>query len=341
MSLLPFLHRVVDQENLTAMDAEQAMRVILEGQAEPTQISAFLTALRMKKETDEEVLGFARAMRAMATSVDAGIAGEPLLDIVGTGGDGHSTFNISTTSSFVVAGAGVRVAKHGNRSISSRCGAADVLEALGVKLIGNPEQIGRAIREVGIGFLYAPALHPAMKHAQPVRRELKMRTVFNLLGPLTNPAGATRQVVGAPSADTAALIAKVLASLGLARALVVYGSDGMDEITTTGPTLALDVHSGAIAHRDLTPADFGLPVARIEDLRGGDASENVKIVQAVLAGEQGPKRDIVLANSAAALVTAGRASDFREGVEIAADSIDSGAAWRKVEGLAKFTSQCA
>ncbi len=340
MSLLPFLHRVLDRENLTAADAERAMAVILGGEAPPTHISGFLVALRMKGETDEEILGFARAMRQKAIPVDPGVAGEPLLDIVGTGGDGHSTFNISTTAALVVAGAGVRVAKHGNRSISSRCGAADVLEALGVKIIEDPDKMGRAIREIGIGFLYAPALHPAMRYAQPVRRELKIRTVFNLLGPLTNPAGATRQLVGAPSPKAADLLAKVLASLGVARALVVHGADGMDEITTTGPTLVLEVHSGAIAHREITPADFGLSTARIKDLRGGEPANNVEIVRAILGGEKGPKRDIVLANAAAALATAGRTSNFREGVEMAAESIDSGAARRKAEELADYTQRC-
>ncbi len=340
MSLLPFLHRVASRENLAAADAERAMNAILEGEASSTQIGAFLVALRMKGETDEEVLGFARAMRAKATPVDAGIAGEPLLDIVGTGGDGHSTFNISTTAAFVAAGAGVKVAKHGNRSISSRCGAADLLEALGIKLIEDPEQMGRSIREIGIGFLYAPILHPAMRHAQPARRELKMRTVFNLLGPLTNPAGATRQLVGAPSPAAADLLAKVLASLGAVRAIVVHGMDGMDEITTTGPTLSLSVHSGAIAHQDLTPADFGLPVARLEDLRGGDAGENAEITWAILRGESGPRRDIVIANAAAALVASGRVTDFLEGADLAAGAIDSGAARRKAEELADFSQRC-
>jgi anthranilate phosphoribosyltransferase len=337
MSLLPFLSRVAERENLTAADADSAMSVILEGDATPVQIGAFLVALRMKGETDEEVLGFARAMRAKAMPVDAGIAGEPLLDIVGTGGDGHSTFNISTTAAFVAAGAGVKVAKHGNRSISSRCGAADLLENLGIKLIDDPEHMGRAIREVGIGFLYAPALHPAMRYAQAARRDLKMRTVFNLLGPLTNPAGATRQLVGVPSPAAADLLAKVLASLGAVRAIVVHGSDGMDEITTTGPTLALTVHSGAIAHQDLTPADFGLPTARLEDLRGGEAAENAEITRRILAGEAGPKRDIVIANAGAALVAAGKVQDYREAAAIAAESIDSGAAMRRAEELAAFT----
>lgn len=337
MSLLPFLHGVADRENLTAADAELAMNAILSGEATSAQIAAFLVALRMKGETDEEVLGFARAMRAKATPVDPGLAGEPLFDIVGTGGDALGTFNISTAAAFVVAGAGVRVAKHGNRSISSRCGSADVLEALGVKLIEDPGLIGRAIREVGIGFLFAPALHPAMKYAQPARRELKMRTVFNLLGPLTNPAGATRQLVGAPSRAAAELMAKVLASLGLARAFVVHGSDGLDEITTTGPTLALEIHSGAIAHHTLTPGDFGVPLASLEDLRGGDSAENAAITRLILNGQTGPRRDIVLVNAAAALVAAGKASDLREGMTLAAGSIDSGAARRKAEDLAAFT----
>ena len=339
MSLLPFLLRVTNRENLASADAEQAMNAILDGEATPTQIGAFLVALRMKGETDEEVLGFAQAMRAKATPVDPGVAEEPLLDIVGTGGDGGATFNISTVAAFVVAGAGVRVAKHGNRSFSSRCGAADVLESFGVKLIGDPELLGRAIREIGIAFLFAPSLHPAMRYAQPVRRDLKMRTVFNLLGPLTNPAGATRQLVGASSPDAADLLAKVLASLGVARALVVHGTDGMDEITTTGPTIALEVQSGAIAHHELAPADFGLPEASSRDLQGGDAAANAAILRAILDGEEGPKRDIVLANAGAALVTAGKAADYPQGVRLAAEWFESGSARRKAEELAAFTQR--
>jgi len=336
MPLVPFLHRVTERENLTAADAEQAMNAILGGSVPAVQIAAFLVALRMKGETGEELLGFARAMRAKSTHVDAGPDAEALLDIVGTGGDGHSTFNISTTAAFVAAGAGARVAKHGNRSISSRCGAADVLESLGIELLTDAERMGEAIREVGIGFLFAPALHPAMKHAMPARRELKMRTVFNLLGPLTNPAGATRQLTGAPSPSAAELMATVLASLGTERAFVVHGADGMDEITTTGPTLALEVVSGEIIRHRLTPDDFGVPAARLEELRGGDGAENAQITRRILGGEKGPKRDIVLVNTAAALVAAGLADDFREGVAMAADSIDSGAALAKLEQLAAF-----
>ena len=337
MDLSPFLNRVLAGDNLSPAQAEEAMNVILEGAAGPVQIGAFLVALRMKGETAGEVLGFARAMRAKATRVDAGSGAGPLLDIVGTGGDGHSTFNISTTAAFVAAGAGVRVAKHGNRSISSRCGAADVLEGLGIGLLADPELMGRAIREVGIGFLFAPALHPAMKHAQPVRRELKIRTVFNILGPLTNPAGADCQLTGAPSLAAAELMARALAELGVRRAFVVHGSDGLDEITLTGETYAFEVREGSVTRRDLSPADFGLPTARLEEFRGGDASENAAIVRAVLAGETGPRRNIVLANTGAALVAAGRARDLREGVAAAAEAIDSGAAREKAEQLAAFT----
>jgi len=339
MSLLTYLHRVSDRENLTAEEAESAMASVLTGDATTPQIAAFLVALRMKGETADELLGFAKAMRSQATAVDPGVAGEPLLDVVGTGGDGQSTFNISTTAAFVVAGAGVRVAKHGNRAISSKCGSADVLEKLGIKLLSDPEMMGRAIREIGIGFLFAPALHPAMRHAMPARQELKMRTVFNLLGPLTNPAGATRQLVGAPSASAAELMASVLARLGLARAFVVHGSDGLDEITTTGPTLALEVSHSAIAHRTISPDDFGVKEASAEALKGGDGDENAAITRAILAGETGPKRDIVLVNAAAALVAAGAAKDFLEGAGVAAKSIDSGAARRRVEELAAFTQQ--
>ncbi len=339
MALLPFLNRILAGEHLSSAEAEEAMNAILEGAASPVQIGAFLVALRMKGETAGEVLGFARAMRAKATRVDAGGGTGPLLDIVGTGGDGHSTFNISTTAAFVAAGAGVRVAKHGNRSISSRCGAADVLEGLGVRLLVDPELMGRAIREVGIGFLFAPALHPAMKHAQPVRRELKVRTVFNILGPLTNPAGADCQLAGAPSLEAAELMARVLAELGLRRAFVVHGSDGLDEITLTGKTYAFEVRDGSVTRRDFSPADFGLPSARLEEFRGGDAAENAAIVRTVLAGETGPRRDIVLANTAAALVAAGRARDLPEGVAVAAESIDSGAARRKADELAAFTQK--
>jgi anthranilate phosphoribosyltransferase len=341
MSLIPYLQRAVERENLNAAEAEQAMTVILSGRASTAQIAAFLVALRMKGETAAELVGFARAMRAMGSRVPVDLDGEPLLDTCGTGGDCSGTFNISTVCAFVVAGAGVRVAKHGNRSISSQCGSADVLERLGVKIGLGPEQTARAIREVGIGFLFAPAYHPAMKHAQPARVELKMRSVFNLLGPLTNPAGATAQVAGAPSDKAAALMAGALAALGLERGFVVHGSDGLDEITTTGPTLAFDIRCGRVLERTLDPADFGVSQAAPADLKGGDADLNCTLAYAILEGEIGPKRDIVLVNASAALVAAGKARDFEEGMTLAARSIDSGAALAKLKALACFSASAA
>jgi anthranilate phosphoribosyltransferase len=337
MSFLPFLHRAASRENLTSSDAQKAMELILSGDVTTAQIAAFLVALRMKGETADEILGFARAMRERSTRVSPNLHGETLLDTCGTGGDGQSTFNISTVAAFVVAGAGVKVAKHGNRSLSSLCGSADIFEGLGVKIGITPEQVAQSIREVGIGFLYAPAMHPAMKHAQAARLELKMRTAFNLLGPLTNPAGATAQLVGAPSPEAAELMAAVLASLGLQRGFVVHGADHLDEISTTGNTLVLEIRSGAIAQHTLTPKDFGLKRAKLSDLKGGDSAVNVAIARSILAGEEGPKRDIVLANASAALVAAGKAADFLAGVQMAAESIDSGRARDKVEALVEFS----
>lgn len=338
MSLLAYLERVVGRENLSAEEARAAMETILSGRASHAQIAAFLVALRMKGETVEELVGFARAMRAMAAPVNAGGGDEPLLDTCGTGGDGSGTFNISTIAAFVVAGAGVRVAKHGNRSISSQCGSADLLEALGIRVAVSAEQAARAIRETGIGFLFAPAMHTAMKHAQPVRVELKMRTVFNLLGPLTNPAGANTQVAGAPSPRAAELIAGALAALGLRRGFVVHGADGLDEITTTGPSLLFAIRDGGVERRTVTPDDFGVPVARAEALRGGDPARNLEIAREVLAGCPGPRREIVLVNASAGLVAAGRAASFSEAMRLAAESIDAGAARDKVEALARFTN---
>jgi anthranilate phosphoribosyltransferase len=336
MALLPYLERVVSRVDLSSAEALEAMRAVLSGQASQPQIAAFLVALRMKGETVDELVGFARAMREMAAPIDCGPSVEPLLDTCGTGGDGASTFNISTIAAFVVAGAGVRVAKHGNRSISSRCGSADLLEALGIAIAVPPAEVGRAIREIGIGFLFAPAFHSAMKHAQPVRVDLRMRTVFNLLGPLTNPAGADAQLAGAPTPHAAEWIAGALAALGLRRGFVVHGSDGLDEITTTGPTLAFSIAEGSVERLTLTPADFGVPVAKPEDLKGGDLARSVEIARTVLMGSAGPQRDVVLVNASAALVAAGKAASFAEGAVLAARSIDSGAAWGKVEALARF-----
>jgi anthranilate phosphoribosyltransferase len=334
MSLLPFLHQVADRRDLAASDAQAAMGIILAGEASPAQIAAFLTALRMKGESVSELAGFARAMRQAAQVVNAP---GPLIDTCGTGGDGCCTFNISTVAAFVIAGAGVRVAKHGNRSISGGPGSADLMESLGVKISHNPAEMARAIEEVGIAFLFAPAIHTAMKHAQPVRVDLKMRTVFNLLGPLTNPAGATAQLVGAPSETTAELMAGALAELGLARGFVVHGSDGLDEITTTGSTVAFEIRAGKVERRVLEPADFGVPTAKEADLKGGNAAENREIARAILSGEKGPRRDIVLVNASAALVAAGRAANFVEGMALAARSIDSGSAQAKVDRLVRFT----
>ena len=336
MPLLPYLIRLVAEHDLPAADAEAAMRIILRGEASHARIAAFLIALKMKGETVDELVGFARAMRRMAVPIDAGLAGETLLDTCGTGGDGANTFNISTVAAFVVAGAGVYVAKHGNRSISSQCGSADLLEAWGIRLDLAPAATARAIRQVGIGFLFAPAVHTAMKHAHPVRVDLKMRTVFNLLGPLTNPAGATAQLIGAPSLHAAELMAGAIAALGMRRGFVVHGSDGLDEITTTGPTSAWEIRDGRVEARVLEPSDFAVQTATADDLRGGDPQVNLEIANAVLAGARGAQRDIVLVNVAAALVAAGKAETFLEGMALGVVSIDSGAARGKVEALAGF-----
>jgi anthranilate phosphoribosyltransferase len=339
MSLVPYLERFAERGHLTAEESEAAMHTILSGQANHAQIAAFLMGLRINGETAEELVGFARAMRRMAAPVNTGLNGEALLDTCGTGGDGAGTFNISTLVAFVVAGAGVRVAKHGNRSISGRQGggSADLLESFGIRIAIPPAETARAIREIGIGFLFAPAVHTAMKHAQPVRLDLGLRTVFNLLGPLTNPAGATAQVVGAPSRQAAELMAGALAGLGLRRGFVVHGCDGLDEITTTGPTLAYEIHAGSVQARTLTPEEFGVPVADSADLKGGGRERNLEIAQSVLANDPGPCREIVLVNAAAALVAAERAETFLAAMAIARDSLASGAARRKVEALARFT----
>jgi anthranilate phosphoribosyltransferase len=336
MPFLPFLHAVTERRNLSVAEAREAMEGILRGEVSAVQIAAFLTALRMKGETVDELVGFARAMRQMAVRIDAGLNGEPLLDTCGTGGDGQSTFNISTIAAFVVAGAGLRVAKHGNRSISSQCGSADLLESLGIAVSLAPEQVARAIREIGIGFLFAPAIHTAMKHAHPVRVELKMRTVFNLLGPLTNPAGATVQLVGAPSEAAAELMAGALAQLGLERGFVVHGCDGLDEITLTGPTVAFEIRAGRVQRRMLAPEDFGVDQVAASALKGADRETNTTIARSILDGTAGPQRDIVLVNASAALVAAGKASDFREAMKIAGESIDSGKARQKAKDLANF-----
>lgn len=324
MSLLPFLHRVSNRENLTSQEAYEAMSVILEGAASEALLSAFLVALRMKGETAPELAGFARAMRERAVFVDAG---PDVIDTCGTGGDNAGTFNISTVAGLVMAGAGARVAKHGNRSISSSTGgSAEMMEALGVRFSMSPEEAACAVREIGIGFLFAPHMHPAMKHAQPVRRELKLRTVFNLLGPLVNPARAQAQLIGAPSPGAAQLMAEALAELGTRHTFVVHGHDGLDEITTTGATDVYEVSMARVTKALWMPADFGVPRASPSALKGGDPAANAAIAQQILGGEKGPPRDIVLVNAAAGLVAAGIAADLRAGMSAAALSIDSGAA---------------
>jgi anthranilate phosphoribosyltransferase len=327
MSLLQHFHRVAGGADLSSAEAYDAMTALLEGDSGESVIAGFLVALRMKGETASELAGFARAMRDRMIPVDAP---EGVVDTCGTGGDSSGTFNISTVSALVLAGAGARVAKHGNRSLSSRTGSADVFEALGVRIVMTPDEASMAIREIGIGFLFAPNLHPAMKFAQPVRRELKLRTVFNLLGPLANPARARRQLIGAPSPQTATLIAHALAELGADRAFVVHGRDGLDEITTTGPTDVWEVSGGSVKQHVWAPSCFGVAQSRPDSLTGGDAQCNAQIVRQILEGESGPKRDIVLVNSAAGLLAAGLVADLPQGMRAAAESIDSGAAAAKL-----------
>ncbi len=338
--MLSVTEKIRGGQHLTRGEAEAAMEEILSGRASELHIADFLAALREKGETEDELVGFATVMRRHARPIFAnGVPGGwRLVDTCGTGGDCSGTFNVSTCAAFVVAGAGVRVAKHGNRSISSRCGSADVLEALGVNLLTPPERVAECIETAGIGFLFAPALHTAMKHAMPARRRLGGRTVFNLLGPLTNPAGARAQVMGVFAADRVALIAGALAKLGAERAFVVHGADGLDEISLSGETHIADVREGAVRSYTVTPEDFSLPRAAIQELAGGDAAENAGIIRSVLDGEPGARRNVVLANAAAALVAAGAAADFREGVRLAAHSIDAGSARQRLRSLVEFTN---
>jgi anthranilate phosphoribosyltransferase len=341
---------LIDRRDLTRMEAAAAMEAIMSGVATHAQIAAFLTALRMKGETVEELIGFAQVMRQKAVRIRAGgeeVAGltgtdrDMLIDTCGTGGDATGTFNVSTATAFVVAGAGLRVAKHGNRSVSSLCGSADVVETLGISLELTPPKVARCIEEVGIGFLYAPLLHTAMKHVMTARREMGVRTVFNMLGPLTNPAGANAQVIGVYAAALTEPLARVLGELGTHRAFVVHGSDNLDEISNTGESRVSEVRGGVVRTFSVRPEDFGMPRAAIGDLLGGDREQNAEIIRAILAGDAGPKRDIVLMNSSAALVAGGRGRDLKEGVELAARSIDSGAARGKLDGLIALSQKLA
>jgi anthranilate phosphoribosyltransferase len=351
--ILDAVHRIANHsQSLDRAEAREVMSEVLAGKCTDAQIAALLIALRMKGETVEEIVGFAEAIRAAAaplpirgaealdvsgTGRDA-LAEESLVDTSGTGGDASGTFNISTATALVTAGAGARVAKHGNRSISSKCGSADVVEALGINIQLSPERAAHCLREVGICFLYAPNLHPAMKQVQGVRRELRMRTMFNLLGPLTNPARASGQVVGVYSLDLVEKLAEALSMLGLHRALVVHGHDGLDEITITGTTRVAEARDGSVRSYEIEPEEFGMARAKLQEISGGDATENAAIIRAIVGGEKSPRRDVVLLNSAAALVAAGRADHIGEAIPLAARSIDSGAAAAKLDALANFTS---
>lgn len=350
MEIVAAIRRVVDGRHLNRAEAESVMDGIMSGKATDAQIASFLTALRMKNETVEELIGFARVIRAKAAPVrprsvvEASFSGterEMLVDTCGTGGDAAGTFNISTATAFVVAGAGVPVAKHGNRSVSSICGSADVVEALGIRIDLAAESVARCIDEVGIGFLYAPLLHDAMRYVMLARREMKIRTVFNLLGPLCNPAGANAQVMGVYSEKLTEMMGQVLCELGARRALIVHGLDGLDEITISGETKISEVRDGELRNYYVSPEDFGLERAPIERIQGGDARRNAEIIRDILADRGDVKKDVVLLNAAAGLVAGGKARSLREGVEMARASITSGAALSRLEKLIAFTHQLA
>lgn len=327
---------VVSGHSLTREQATEVMQEIMEGEATPAQLGAFLTALRLKGESTEEVAGMAAVMREKALRVDAE---GPLLDVVGTGGDGKNTFNISTASAFVAAACGARVAKHGNRAASSSCGAADVLEALGVKVELTPQGVAHCIEEAGMGFMFAPAFHPSMRYAAPVRREIGIRTVFNILGPLTNPARAQCMLLGVAYEQLGGLMAEALRLLDIQHALVVHGADGMDEISLSGPSTVWEVRGGEVSTWTIDVADTGLTPASTEDLLGGSAEENAATMRRLFQGEGGPVRDAVLLNSAAALMAADKVASLGEGVEIAAEAIDGGAALDRVDALVEVSQK--
>jgi anthranilate phosphoribosyltransferase len=342
------LHRIANhRESLSREDARLVMTQVLAGRCTDAQIAALLVALHMKGETVEEIVGFAEAIRAAAVplglrsnqTVDvSGTERDALVDTCGTGGDASGTFNISTATALVVAGAGVRVAKHGNRSVTSKCGSADVMEALGVKIDLPPAALAACLEKVGIAFLFAPAMHSAMQHVQSARRQLRLRTVFNLLGPLTNPAQASAQIVGVYSVALVEKLAEALSMLGLRRALVVHGLDGLDEITITAPTRIAEVRDGTVRSYEITPEEFGMQRGTLDDICGGDAAVNAAIIAEVLAGKKSSKRDVVLLNAAAALVAAGRADHLADALPLASKSIDSGAAAAKLAALVRFTN---
>lgn len=325
---------IVSGRSLTMEEAASVMEEIMRGEATPAQIGAFVTALRLKGETVDEIVGLAKTMRAKAIPVTIA---EPVVDTCGTGGDGLHTFNISTAAAFVATGAGLKVAKHGNRAMSSQCGSADVLEALGVRIDLNAEQVQKCLQEVGIGFMFAPSFHPAMKYAAAPRREIGIRTVFNILGPLTSPAGAKAQVLGVADELLVEKLALVLQRLGSHHALIVHGEDGLDEITITGKTRVCELKDNHINHYFLSPEDFGLPRASLSSLKGGSVEENAALLHKVLAGDLVPQRDVVLLNAAAGLLVGDRVETLEPGVALAKEVIDSGQALAKLEQLIEFS----
>jgi anthranilate phosphoribosyltransferase len=329
------LARLLDGHDLTRDESRQVMDAIMSGNATPAQIGGFLVALRLKGETSAEIAGAAEAMRAHVVPVRP--ARDDLVDTAGTGGDGGKTFNISTAAALVAAAAGAGVAKHGNRSVSSQAGSADVLEALGFELELSPERIGESIDTLGFGFMFAPTHHPAMRHAGPVRQELAARTVFNVLGPLTNPAGARAQVVGVYSAALVPVIADVLAQLDARRAFVVHGAGGIDELSPSGPNLVCEVREGNVTQREIDPLDLGVPRCDPLELRGGTAAENAERIREVFHGGNGGRRSAILLNAAGAIAAGGHAADLREGLELARDALESGAAAARLDELIAFT----
>ena len=328
------IQMLVDGESLTADQATAAMNEIMTGEATPAQVGSFLTALRIKGETVDEIAGMARVMREKSLHVS--VEGD-VVDTCGTGGDGSGSFNISTTAAFVVAGVGVTVAKHGNRAMSGSTGSADVLEALGVQIALSPESVARCLNEAGFGFMFAQGYHPSMRFAAGPRREIGIRTVFNILGPLTNPAGADRQVIGVADPSMAGRMARVLGQLGSRKALVVHGSDGMDEITITGPSTIWQLENGEVTEFEVTPADLGVSVSSADSIRATSAEHSARIAHSVLSGDSGPARDVVLLNAAAALVAADRSDSLASGVEVAARSIDSGDAQAKLDAVVELS----
>lgn len=344
--------KVVNGDDLTEKEMVEAMEEIMTGNATPAQIGSFITALRMKGESVEEITGAAKVMRAKAKKIrgnnhvvnidrdEINVDDETILDTCGTGGDGTSTFNVSTATAFVAAGAGVKVAKHGNRGVSSKCGSADVLGNLGVKLDINPSNVETCLHEIGIGFLYAPLFHGAMKYAVGPRQEIGLRTIFNLLGPLTNPAGANAQVMGVYAKDLTEKMAHVLNNLGTREAFVVFGKGTFDEISICGPTTVSHLKKREVETLEITPEEYGFKRADPAEIQGGSVEENARIILDILGGKRGPKRDMVLFNAAAAFVAAGLDTDFKEGIERAQASIDSGGARGKLDSLVKFTQQC-